>query len=697
MLFAILPAAYPVPLFEPNEISNLHVENIGLTQADVVWTTAHPSTSLVTIAPSNDNDPDRWFPPVPDRKLVTEHRVSVMGLLPNRNWFYYVVSTTANGKTSRSPEAKDAKGQPILPVSFKTLAPDPKGPPDFSIQMYGPSRVYAGSDLYVGVRTVLLSGPAANLYDLGATVEGPTPPSIKTTYLCDSSLPSPGKDEDGRWVDAQHLPFCWGGNNNLGSMLRLGTSPDTKPGGYVVHLKLKANEVIQAASYLFKVLPMPQPLAPVKIGTYPPIRGKAKWEQEMLLLADKWCKRRDDLNKKGIFLTGFGWEGDAWYYDGGRVYLQIADYHDKDYQRWAHCATLILEPYRDYFNAGKSLGGWRLFPYGLAMNYSRTGDEGSKRAVMAMATHSPYVTTGGEPDFNLTRETAYIIDVWVAAEGLGAPRNPLLLRSIDFALGQLDQFEAGAEVHPFMVGLCLEALINYYEMTVAHGKPDHRIPAAVKTALDFMWDDGPISKNNYGFYYNHFSVPASASTDLNLLVAPAYAWYWSKTGDSNYLHRGDLLFEHGLDNSIDYSGKIFSQNYKWSFDYVRWRSGIASSTTSPESNPRRPALPDTTPPIILTAVANNLPAPVTDVTATSATFVWQTYKKADSQVVYGLNDRYGQGSPLQDTGASMTTDHKVTLTGLTPGTTYHYRLRSRDAAGNLAQSQEVIFTTSGTQ
>jgi chitodextrinase len=652
----------------------------------------------VTITPNAEyQEEDRWFPPEPDRKLVTEHRVTVTGLFPNAAWYYYVVSTAANGKTSRSPEVHDAKGQRVPLLSFKTLAPDPKGPPSFTIWMSGATRVYAGSDLYVGVRPVLLSGPVANLYDLGATIQGPGPQSIATAYFCQILAAGAGRDEQGRMLDPQHKPFCWGGNNNPRSMLRLRTTLDTKPGDYVVHLKLKANDVVQDASYTFHVLPAPEPLPPVKIGTYPPIPGKARWEQTMLILADKWCKRREDLNDQGTFLTGFGWEGDAWYYDGGRVYLQVADYHPKEYAHWAHCAALILGPYRDYFNAGKSVGGWRLFPYGLAMDYWRTGDDGSKQAVMAMAAHSPYVTSGGEPDFNLTRETAYMIDVWVAAEELGAPRNPLLLRSIDFDLGHLDQFEAGAQVHPFMVGLCLEALINYYEMTVAQGKPDLRIPAAVKTALDFMWDGGPVDKKSYGFFYNHFSVPASSPTDLNLLVAPAFAWYWSKTGNNAYLQRGDILFEHSLDAPIDYSGKIFSQNYKWSFDYVRWRSGIASSTTSPEANPRMAALPDSTPPIILTTVANNLPTPVIDVTGTSATFVWKTYRKTDCQVVYGLSARYGQSSLLQDADANMTTDHKVILTGLMPGTTYHYRLRSRDAAGNLAQSRELTFTTSGTQ
>src|SRR5450755_2033567 len=83
VFFASFSAAHPLPLFTSDGINNLHVENIGLTQADVVWTTAHPSTSLVTIAESNDNEPDRWFPPEPDRNLVTEHRVTVTGLRPD--------------------------------------------------------------------------------------------------------------------------------------------------------------------------------------------------------------------------------------------------------------------------------------------------------------------------------------------------------------------------------------------------------------------------------------------------------------------------------------------------------------------------------------------------------------------------------------------------------------------------------------
>ena len=36
------------------------------------------------------------------------------------------------------------------------------------------------------------------------------------------------------------------------------------------------------------------------------------------------------------------------------------------------------------------------------------------------------------------------------------------------------------------------------------------------------------------------------------------------------------MFAHALDTPIDYDAKIFNQNYRWSFDYVRWRSGIST-------------------------------------------------------------------------------------------------------------------------
>src|SRR5207249_512539 len=69
---------------------------------------------------------------------------------------------------------------------------------------------------------------------------------------------------------------------------------------------------------------------------------------------------------------------------------------------------------------------------------------------------------------------------------------------------------------------------------------------------------------------------------------------------------------------------------------------------------------------------------------------WTTDDVAGSQVESGLSTGYGSASVLD---ASRVTAHTVTLNGLTAGTLYHYRVKSKDAAGNLAVSPDAVFTT----
>lgn len=76
--------------------------------------------------------------------------------------------------------------------------------------------------------------------------------------------------------------------------------------------------------------------------------------------------------------------------------------------------------------------------------------------------------------------------------------------------------------------------------------------------------------------------------------------------------------------------------------------------------------------------------------AGSAQIVWQTNEAADTQVDYGLNSNYSQSSLL---ATAPVTAHTMALAGLTQNTTYHYRVKSRDRAGNLAVSNDFVFTT----
>ena len=83
---------------------------------------------------------------------------------------------------------------------------------------------------------------------------------------------------------------------------------------------------------------------------------------------------------------------------------------------------------------------------------------------------------------------------------------------------------------------------------------------------------------------------------------------------------------------------------------------------------------------------------------TTAQVIWQTDKPCSSQVEYGRTTQYGSLSPTYPqsdptTGAQGVMEHRVNLDGLRAGTTYQYRVRSKDAAGNEAVSKNFSFKT----
>jgi hypothetical protein len=123
--------------------------------------------------------------------------------------------------------------------------------------------------------------------------------------------------------------------------------------------------------------------------------------------------------------------------------------------------------------------------------------------------------------------------------------------------------------------------------------------------------------------------------------------------------------------------------------------GISGTTTGTTTN-------DKTKPVL------TFPNQAT-VSVTSASIGWQTDELSSSQVEYGTSDAYGKLEPAQpdkDPTALGTDgkplfagviDHAVVLTGLQPNTTYHYRVKSKDAAGNEAVSDDRTFATTSAE
>jgi parallel beta-helix repeat protein len=93
-------------------------------------------------------------------------------------------------------------------------------------------------------------------------------------------------------------------------------------------------------------------------------------------------------------------------------------------------------------------------------------------------------------------------------------------------------------------------------------------------------------------------------------------------------------------------------------------------------------VPDTTPPVI--SAVSAVPS------VSGATITWATDEASDSKVDYGLSASFGSQTPLVTTPV---TSHSVSLAGLQAGTVYHFRVRSRDAAGNEGVSAGSTLTT----
>ena len=172
----------------------------------------------------------------------------------------------------------------------------------------------------------------------------------------------------------------------------------------------------------------------------------------------------------------------------------------------------------------------------------------------------------------------------------------------------------------------------------------------------------------------------------NMIITPQSGVYLRLRFDDTRIY-----FEASLDNvnwSTRYSETFglagYSLDSKFYYELAASRTPSRGVMSVDDFSILGPGAPiDTQTPIITNVVSAN-------VTSSSATITWKTNEASDTQLEYGTSTSYGVLSPLN---AVRDTSHSVTLTGLAANTTYHYRVRSRDAAGNLALSHDFTFQT----
>ena len=129
---------------------------------------------------------------------------------------------------------------------------------------------------------------------------------------------------------------------------------------------------------------------------------------------------------------------------------------------------------------------------------------------------------------------------------------------------------------------------------------------------------------------------------------------------------------------------------------VYWQRDSLLSSFKSLLSPGTTTVADTTAPVITEISA-------TDIGTTKATIRWTTDDLSSSQVQYGTTEAYGSVMPAQpdtdpSTGNSLgVIEHTVDLTGLELGTTYHYKVKSKNVDGLEGISPDKTFITTSAE
>ena len=562
------------------------------TAATVTWQSTVPAKNRVLLMVDIGGNPTAVYPAAAGTQTV-----QLTGLIPNTKYAFYIVQGDRVPVSYPIPSSGNY-------YMFQTRPIDATRATDFRIDIEASPWTLPGTDLYVTAKPVLTAGPgpagAGYLYismDNSQLTITPASADISALWMCNKNLmnhdPASRNPTDGTCSNGL-LP-----DSGSVATVRVSVGPHAQPGTYTISGSIHGGAVSVRFSRSFAVLPLSIP-SRIAHSAAPPIPNKAAWESMMLISAKRFCDPSETMY--------FGYEGQIWYYDGARVFLQVADHFagTPNYDsKWIECAKNIGTQYATKA-AQSGFQGWRIFADGISMLSLRYGDPVYAAGVKTLATGSaPF---WGNTLVSYQRETALGLMAIVKNTQLTGQPDPNMAIWVDSVIGHCGKVNLpGVQNQPFYDGLGLQALIQYYEYTESIGAPDQRIPRVVKMTLDWLWDNAVVLAPGPSFGFMDYDAMASnawagivapndispAYSGLTNLVAPAFAWYWNRTGDDLYLQRGDFLFSHALDQEDllngFYNGKQASQNGNWSFDYIWYREhvNIVRSLSDPSNNVSR--------------------------------------------------------------------------------------------------------------
>lgn len=209
----------------------------------------------------------------------------------------------------------------------------------------------------------------------------------------------------------------------------------------------------------------------------------------------------------------------------------------------------------------------------------------------------------------------------------------------------------------------------YLRIQDRYGNYTDSVASTPEKPGNIMYYDTSRSQDNL---YQEFIAWDAISPSRSGSGSPQYEVYRKDNTQSNFsllttISNSTLNYylDTGLDVAKTYSYKIRNRDS---------HGDVSQYSAVIQNQPNGQGATDTTAP-------NISGVSITDASTTTAAVSWTTDELSDSSVGYSMDSTY-----LPERGiGSMTTSHKIILTGLSPGTVYFIRVKSRDVVGNLGQ------------
>lgn len=331
--------AYPKNSAVVSVISRVVATAVSLSSTQVTWMTDVAADSLVYFGIDGGFGHDSG---VRDKTGATSHSVTISGLRPGHSYNFGVRSRAiVAGKPVTTLPAFSPTASFTMPEATST------GTLDYYISPEGPRHVVQGYDIFILLNAGFLSGTASFKHSsYKITVQNLPPNSVL------------------HWPDQEFNGLCQGtrsstysANDSIAFWTPVTTQFElvtnqggiTQPGIYT--LNIIANTLLtDGSSGPMKTVTWTIVVDPVPtfvFGTpssYPPIPKLRDWQYDMTFYgAGNWCNIR---TRSGTHCSP-GYEECSWYYDGERVFYQIADY--TKHKKWETCALNAQANYRDQY------------------------------------------------------------------------------------------------------------------------------------------------------------------------------------------------------------------------------------------------------------------------------------------------------------------------------------------------------------